>query len=415
MFALVDCNNFFASCERVFRPDLEKTPVIVLSNNDGCVIARSNEAKALGIKMGTPFYQLSPGILKANNIAVFSSNYALYGDMSSRVMSVLASFSPEMEIYSIDEAFLNISRKRTLEEYAVQIRKTVKQWTGMPVSIGLGATKTLAKLANHIAKKETSSGVFLLKEENFEENLAPMRISEIWGVGRRLTKKLEAMGLRTALQLRNSDIALMQKKFSVCLARTISELNGNSCIPLEEIEEERKSICSSKSFGRPVYRLEEIKEAVATYAATAAKRLREEKLEASHMIVFIQTNFFNKNAKQNNASASVSFPCPANDDSTLTRHATKAIEQVFKDGYKYKKAGVILTEISKKTAHQADLFDQEKDNNSKLSEAIDKINKRFGSRVVYYASEGVNKPWNMKQSHRSNRYTTNWKELPSVQ
>lgn len=416
IYALVDCNNFYASCERVFNPSLNGRAIVVLSNNDGCIVARSNEAKALGIAMGTPYFK-AKSIIKKNNVKVFSSNYTLYGDMSSRVMETLCNFTPEMEIYSIDEAFLNLAGfTQNLTEYAREIRDTVAKWTGMGVSIGIAETKTLAKVANRLAKKsQRANGVLdLTNSPHIDEALRRTEAGDVWGVGRKTAKKLNDVGIQNALQLRDTDIGWIKKTFGVTGERTVYELQGTCCHVLEEQPPPQKAITVSRSFGKEIVTCQELKHAVAKYAARAAEKLRHQKLAAATITVFAMTNRFDENNRYYNTHT-VTFPTATIDTSQMLANAMQSVETIFRDGAKFKKAGVMLGGLVDEKKVQRTLFD--KTDQSKLSElmrTIDTINKKM-DKPITWAAEGFDQPWLTKSEHRSKRYTTNWKELPVVE
>ncbi len=421
-FALVDCNNFYASCERAFDPRLENKPIVVLSNNDGCIVARSGEAKALGIGMGQPVFKCRD-IIEKHGVLVFSSNYTLYGNMSERVMNTLSQFTPEMEIYSIDEAFLNLSgcdhlgKHGDLTEYARHICATVKQWTGIPVSIGIGRTKTLAKVANRIAKKSTrANGVFnLMNSPHMDKALEWVDISDVWGIGGRSTKKLKAYGINNALQLRDIDDQLIRRQMGIVGLRLVYELREISCLSLETCTPIRKGVTSSRSFGRKIESLDELKEAVAAYVTKAAIKLRKQNLAAQILTVFLTTNPYSKNDKQYSKSVVFHLPAAMNNTVELIHYAMQGVDKIFKEGYKYKKAGVMLAELIPAEQIQTTLFDlSNTKRKNKLTEAIDVINDIMGSGTLKYAIQGGTRPWNGKSENRSPRYTTSWKELPTA-
>ncbi|MBD1877219.1 Y-family DNA polymerase [Nodosilinea sp. FACHB-131] len=404
--ALVDCNNFYVSCERVFDPRLRDKPVVVLSNNDGCVVARSNEVKTLGIPMGAPVFKLRSQI-QAHNIQVYSSNYTLYGDLSRRVMQTLEQFTPEVEVYSIDEAFLGLSGD--VDAIATQLRQTVQQWTGIPVSVGVAPTKTLAKVANHIATKST--GVCVL--ETPSTVLADLPVGELWGIGHRLSDRLHQQGIETALQLRDVELSWVRQQMGVVGVRLVQELRGISCLPLDLCPAPRKSCCMSRSFGRPVTAIAELKEAVATYAARAAAKVRRDELKAGVVTVFITTNRFKPSEPQYSNSAVVQLPQPENDMFTLVQAALRAVEWLYRPGYQYKKAGVLLTELSPASVVQTDLFSNlaQQEKREALMRTVDSLNRQFGVGTVFYAAEGIEKGWQMRTMLRSPGYTTRWGDL----
>jgi DNA polymerase V len=411
MIALCDCNNYYVSCERVFNPKLDGKPVVVLSNNDSCVVARSNEVKALGVQMGTPAFQLRD-LIQQHDIQVFSSNYTLYGDLSRRVVATLEEFTPEVEVYSIDEAFLNLAGLDA-EGISWDIRQIVNQWTGIPVSIGVADTKTLAKIANSIAKRQ--SDVFVLKEP--EPVLTDLPVAEVWGMGRRLALRLAAQGIHTALQLRDADLSLIRQELGVVGVRTVLELRGIACLPLELCPQPRKSCCVSRGFGRPVEKLQELKEAVASYTSRAAAKLRQDNLVAAVMTVFITTGRFQPAAAQYGNSKTLVLPYPANDTPTLVKAALQATKQLFLPGYVYRKAGVLLLELSPSEIAQQNLFVDEalRENHRQLMAVVDSLNRQFGAGTVRYAAEGLQQDWGMKAEMRSQRYTTQWDELMVAQ
>ena len=415
VFALVDCNNFYASCERLFRPALNNQPIVVLSNNDGCVIARSNEAKALGISMGDPYFK-SKDLLAKHNVHVFSSNYALYGDLSHRVMTTLQQLEPEVEVYSIDEAFISLpyTPGKPQADYARSLKDRIKRDIGIPVAIGIGPTKTLAKIATKIAKKNRDcAGTFDITDHGqIDQLLATCDVEDVWGIGRQSSHKLKMCGILTALDLRNADDVWLRKKLTVTGLRTAMELRGVSCLPMETVHVDKKSIISSKSFGRPVSTLEDMKEAVATYLATAAEKLRDQKSVAGAVQVSITTNPFNPNQPQYAQNMTATIPQPSAYTPFLLKAALRCLDSIFKPGFQYKKAGVMLTEITPDRYRQQNLFDSEGTDNQDLMVAVDLINRKWGRQTVQLAAAGVNKSWRMVQSRKSPDYTTNWLELP---
>jgi len=414
IFALVDCNNFYASCERVFSPKLQGKPVVVLSNNDGCVVARSNEAKALGIGMGVPAFEVED-IIRKNGVEVFSSNYALYADMSSRVMQTLSSFTPDIEIYSIDEAFLNLAGfSRSLTDYGIEIRRTVKQWTGMPVTVGTARTKTLAKIANRIAKKSAkANGVLDLTDCScLDSVLAGTPVEKVWTVGIKTALKLKAAGIKTALALRDADINWIKHKFGVVGVRTVYELRGISCYALEQNPPAKKSITVSRMFGRPVESIEELKEAIANYASRAGEKLREQGLAAGVMTVYVTTSRFIKDRYFN--SCTVEFAVATSDTIELIRNACRCMERLYRRGCAFKKCGIIFNGLVPENQIQKGLFDNvDRLKSQRLMRAIDTINARLNSPLLW-AAEGLEQSWEVKFKRRSCRYTTRWDELPEV-
>lgn len=417
VFALVDCNNFYASCERLFRPELGGRPVVVLSNNDGCIIARSNEAKALGLPMGAPYFQNKATIDK-HRVEVFSSNYALYGDLSHRVMSTLQQLEPEVEIYSIDEAFIRLplSRAFNLAGHGRFLRKTIKRDVGIPVSIGIAPTKTLAKIANRIAKKnEGLQGVFDLTAcENPDSLLAGIEVGDIWGIGRRNAEKLNRQGIFTALDLKKSNDEWIREQLTVVGLRTVMELRGIPCIPIDHQPTPRKSVVCSRSFRKPVFSLTDLEEAVSSYVSVAAEKLRAEGLKAMNLHVFVRTNRHRTNRPQHAATLMVGLAQPTSSTPALIRAARQGLKKIYKTGYGYQKAGVMLTELTGGGMVQQNLFQALPRENGAVMEALDEINSRWGRNTVQYASAGIVKPWCMSQERKSPAYTTRWDQLPVV-
>lgn len=413
-FALVDCNNFYVSCERVFQPKLEGQPIVVLSNNDGCAIARSNEAKALGVEMGTPFFQLR-GMVRAHRMKVFSSNYALYGDMSRRVHDTLADMAQASEEYSIDESFLSLAGAQATEDHAHRIRERVRQWTGIPVSIGLGPTKVLAKVANRIAKKTPGfGGVFDLTTADVDAHLATLDVGDLWGVGRRYAEMLRGEGVRTALDLKRTRDAWVQRRMTIVGLRIVHELRGISCLPLQLVEPPRKGIACTRSFGHPVTGLPELREAVSAYAARAAEKLRRQNLAASYLSLFIRTNLHNGDPKYSGGAGVELSPATAYTPA-LIRAALPLLERCFKDGFRYWKAGVILDGLVPPNRVQEDLFGTANpEREARVMSALDAVNARFGRGTMRTAAEGTEQGWRMKQEKLTRRYTTRWDDLPRI-
>jgi DNA polymerase V len=414
LFALIDCNNFYVSCERMFQPALSGRPVVVLSNNDGCVIARSEEAKALGIPMGLPAFQLADR-LQEQPIDVFSSNYALYGDMSARVMTTLAQWTPDVEVYSIDEAFLHLSAlpSEALMTYGQTMRTTIQQWTGIPVSIGIGPTKTLAKLANRLAKRspEAQGVVTLTSPPEVEATLAQTRIEDIWGIGPGYTRRLKAQDIRTALQLRNVYDRWVRQQLGIVGLRIVWELRGISCLPLELCPPPKQSLMVSRSFGRPITALTEMREAVATYTTRAAEKLRKAQRAAGVLTVFLTTNRFADEPQYAN-SVTIPLPVATQDTAELIRYALRGIEQLFREGYRYQKAGVIVTSLVPAHQVQTHLFDQhDRKRSQRLMAALDALNTQWGTGTVRYGAVGLQPRWTTRCARRSPRYTTRWQEL----
>lgn len=416
MFALVDCNNFYASCERLFRPDLQNKPIVVLSNNDGCVIARSNEAKALGIPMGAPEFKYREQ-MKADGVHVFSSNFPLYGDLSARVMSVLENLSPDLEIYSIDEAFADMSgfSHHDLYQHGLQTRKTVQQWTGIPVSIGFAKTKTLSKIANRVAKKSSrSGGVFVLDEQQrIDSVLQKVAVGDVWGVGRKWADNLNSNGIKSAYDLANADAGWVRRKYNVVLQRTVRELNGESCISIEDLPE-KKQLLISRSFRERVTAYFHMRSLVAGYISRACEKLRKQGSLAQSISVFIRTSPFSEGTGYSN-SATISLNQYSADTATFIKMGIYALERIFRNGHEYQKAGIMLFDIVPDHFQQLCLFQTEKYNHlaRKRMKLLDHVNSRYGPQTLRFASESARR-WYMHQDHLSPRYTTRWLEIPAV-
>lgn len=424
--ALIDGNNFYVSCERVFQPHFEGKPMVVLSNNDGCVVARSAEVKAMGVPMGIPWFKLKP-LARQNRIIAKSSNYTLYGDMSHRMHSVIAQFAPEQEIYSIDESFLNLTgMPGDLITYGQSIQQRVKQWVGIPVCVGIGSSKTLAKLANHCAKK-TIVPIMLggvtdltqLSNAELDETLSRIAVGEVWGIGRRLSAQLIDMGITTAAHLKNASINRIQKHFSVVVGRTVAELNGEMCLELEDVAPPKQQIMSSRSFGQPVYRLEDLIEAVTSYTARASEKLRRQQHVASAIQVYLRTSPFKTDAPFYSNGVVVRFMQPTNSVFALAQAATQGLKQIYKPGLPYQKAGIMLLDLQPSNRVPLDLFsalDAPTDLRSQtLLKTLDTMNERFGRGTLRSAGEGFAKPWAMRSTHKSRAYTTDWTALAVVQ
>ena len=414
--ALIDVNNFYVSCERVFNPKLNNKPIVVLSNNDGCVISRSNEAKALGIKMGEPWFKCQE-IVRKYKIQGLSSNYALYADMSNRVMAILKDFSPNQEVYSIDECFLDLTGFKNLISYGQEMRDRILKWTGLPVCVGIGATKTLAKLANHCAKKMTEfNGVCdfgRLTEDQLNALLKKIEVGEVWGVGRRLSLKLIALGIATAYDLKHADPEYLRQQFSVVMAKTVSELNGTVCIELEEISPPRKQILSSRSFGRPVRDYNSLAEAITLYMSRAAEKLRAQESVAGLLHVYIRTNPHKPDEAQYANGMTIPLPSPTDDTRQLLKIALWALKHLYKGDYSYAKAGVSLGDLLPRNSSQRDLFmsAHPTSRSQKLMSTIDQINAKIGRESIKLASEGMNYAWRMRSSKKSPKYTSSWDDL----
>lgn len=418
--ALVDCNNFYVSCERVFNPRLEGVPVVVLSNNDGCAVARSGEVKALGIKMGEPWFKMKD-IANKHGIIALSSNYTLYGDLSARVMSILSNFSPNQEIYSIDECFLDLAgfAPESLMDYGQRIRQTVKQGVGIPVCVGIAETKTLAKLANHCAKKSLagSDGVCdfgLLNEQQLSTLFAGIPVGEVWGIGRRITEKLGVLGVETIEDLRRAAPEYIRQQFSVVVERTVKELNGIPCIELDEVGVPRQQIMVSRSFGSEVTRLEDLSESVSYFTSRAAEKLRHDVSVASSLCVFVRTNPFKEEAPQYQRSIIVPLFQPTADTTKLVHASLQGLKAIYRSGFGYKKSGVLLMGLQPKETIQVTLFDDpvEQARSDSMMRVMDAINRKMGQGSLTVAASGIRQRWAMRRERKSPSYTTDWGELP---
>jgi len=413
MIGLADCNNFYASCERVFNPSIRNKPVIVLSNNDGCVIARSNESKLLGIKMGEPAFKIK-GLIKKYNINVFSTNFALYGDFSNRVMEILKSEVKSIEVYSIDEAFLDFSDFINAER-AIAIREKVKRWTGIPISIGVAPTKTLAKVANHIAKKYTKNGVFILNNNNLQRILNIFPVEDLWGIGIKYAKKLNHAGIYTALQFRDLDTDWIKRNFSINGVRLQDELKGIKHYSIESVLPRKKTICTTRSFGQEIQDYMILKEAISNFANSCATKLRKEESCCSSISVFLTTNRFNTKTSRYCPSIDLYFSTPTNDSIEIVSKANYALKMIYKKNYLYKKAGVIVKNIISQAEVQMSLFDTvDRRKKRKLMCSVDRINMLMGRDKVYLASQGVQKRWAIKKQQLSPCYTTQFSDLLTV-
>ena len=418
MFALADCNNFFASCERVFRPDLQGKPVIVLSNNDGCAIARSNEAKALGIKMGDPLFKIRD-IVKKHNVAVFSGNMALYGDMSQRVRWVLEEYAPSIEVYSIDEAFLDLRGITNIDfdQYAKHISAQCWKMTSIPVSVGIAPTKTLAKIASKLCKQypKLKGGCYMHRPQDIEKVLRKYPIEDVWGIGRRSVPKLKAKGVNTAYEFTQLPEGVVQNMFGITGVRTWKELQGIPCIEFEDGFEAKQSICVSRSFSSEIYEIKELQEQIANFASTMAEKLRKQHSVTSEIVVFAYTNRFKEDAPQTYANALVSFVTPTADQRTIITEAVHAMQKSFKSGYGYKKAGVIATKIFDERNVMHSLFEDTEaiEREHKITSALDAINSTFGKGTIKLAVQGSGKIKTSSES-QSPHYTTLWSDIPNV-
>jgi DNA polymerase V len=420
MIALVDCNNFYVSCERVFQPMLESKPVGILSNNDGCIIARSEEIKQLGVAMGTPYFKI-PELIKRHNIQILSSNYALYGDMSRRVMQVLGRFAPSMEVYSIDECFLDLSGLRQdLTAYGHTIAKTVKQGTGIPVSIGIAPTKTLAKLANKLAKKGIEGRKQVLVWDTLagpDKLLATIPVKELWGISSGFSKRLNQLGINNALALKQANTQLIRKQFGVVLERMVRELNGIPCIPMEMVTPKRQQILTSRSFGTRLSTLPELRAAVSVFASRCAEKLRQQNLCTQVLCLFIHTSPFDLSKPGYNNAFTLSWDTPTQDTSILIRYAVAGLERIFRPGYQFQRAGVLLPDLAPNGVQQLSLFENNPDSHPKsgcLMAVLDAINHAHGRHTIRYASQGLSQRWQMRQQLKSPAYTTRWECLPIV-
>ncbi len=416
MYALIDCNNFYASCERVFNPKLIGKPVVVLSNNDGCVIARSNEAKEF-VPMGGVAFKYKE-VFKKHNTFVFSSNYSLYGDMSRRIMNILNTFTPDIEIYSIDEAFLQFKGfdKWNLENYGQEIKEKVKRYTQIPISIGFAPTKALSKIANKIAKKYAvqTKGVYAIDSEYKRvKSLKWTKIEDVWGIGRKISMKLKAINVYNAYQFTQLSDNYIRKHFSVVGLRLKNELEGKSVLELEEVKS-KKNIATTRSFANNIVELEKLKERVSTFSSSCAHKMRKQKTACNAIMVFIHTNGHRKELKQYSKNIVVKLPYASNSDITISKYATKGLEKIYKQGYAYKKAGVIVMGLVPESLSQQSLFYRENPNHKVLMKTVDKINSRLGEKRVKLASQNITKTWVMRQERLSKRYTTNWNELLEV-
>jgi len=420
MFALVDVNSFYASCETVFRPDLKGRPVVVLSNNDGCVIARSAEAKGL-VTMGAPYFK-QRDIFRRHGIVTFSSNYELYADMSLRVMTTLEEITPRVEIYSIDEAFCDltgVSNCLNLEAFGREIRHTVEKRTHLTVGVGIAPTKTLAKLANFAAKKwqrHTGGVLDLSSIERQRKLMAALPVEEVWGVGRRLSKKLNALGIKTALDLADTHTAVIRKHFSVVLERTVRELRGESCLGFEEFVPDKQEIMCSRSFGERISDYESMRQAISSYAARAAEKMRAEHQYCRFISAFVKTSPFALNEPYYGNSASVKLLTPTEDSRDIINAATRCLDAIWKEGLRYQKAGVMLGDFFSLGVAQLNLFDENppRRNSAELMAVIDELNKKEGRGTLWFAGQGIEQQWQMKREMLSPRYTTRFSDLLRV-
>lgn len=421
MFALVDVNSFYASCETAFRPDLKGRPVVVLSNNDGCVIARNAEAKTIGVKMGDPYFR-QKDLFRRCGVVCFSSNYELYADMSSRVMATLEALSPRCEIYSIDEAFCDLSgvrNCRVLEDFGRELKDAVYQNTGLAVGVGIAQTKTLAKLANHAAKKwqkQTGGVVDLSNLERQRKLMSALPVDDVWGIGRRIGKKLEAMGIKTVLELADTDIRFIRKHFNVVLERTVRELRGEPCLELEEFAPVKQEIVCSRSFGERITNYDAMRQAICSYAFRAAEKLRGEHQFCRFISAFVKTSPFALNEPYYGNSASVKLLTPTQDSRDIIAAATRSLDAIWKDGHRYQKAGVMLGDFFSQGIAQLNLFDDNapRRGSEKLMEVLDHLNAKEGKGALYFAGQGIQQQWAMKREMLSPRYTTRYEDLLQI-
>lgn len=417
MFALVDCNNFYASCQRVFEPHLIGKPVVILSNNDGCVIARSNEAKALGIPMGAPAFEFKK-LFEDNNVFVYSSNYALYGDMSSRVMNILSTFTPDIEVYSIDEAFLKFEGFEffNLEEYGIKIQRTVTKNTGIPISVGFAPTKALAKVANKIAKKfpERTKSVYVIdNEEKRIKALKWTKIEDVWGIGRKHAKRLQAVNVFNAYQFTQLHDDWVRKEMAVVGLRLKHELEGKPTLDLET-PKSKKMIATTRSFERPMTKLEDISERIATFTTSCSEKLRRQNSHCNMIMVFLHTNYFRKDQPQYSRNIVINTDFPTNSTIELNKYAQIGLKAIFKEGYNYKKAGVIVMGLTPNDQTQLSLFNTSNPKHQPLMSVVDKLNRAYGKNKIKFANQSLGRQWKMKQEKLSKSYTTRIDEIITI-
>jgi DNA polymerase V len=418
MFALVDCNNFYASCERVFNPKLDKKPIVILSNNDGCVISRSNEAKALGIPMGAPAFKYDP-LFKRNKVHVFSSNFPLYGDMSSRVMNILSSYTPNIEIYSIDEAFLELKgfENYNLEEYGKEIRKKILKWTGIPVSIGFATTKALAKVANRISKKfdKKTKGVYVISsEEKRKKALKWLKIEDVWGIGYKHSERLKNHNINKAYDFIKLPDNWVRKQMSVVGLRLKKELEGESVLFLEEKRSAKKAIATTRSFEKNLTCFEDLKERISTFSICCSEKLRFQKSNCNSIYVFIKSNRHQKNKSQYRNGIVMTLPYGSNSSITISKYAVEGLKKIYKRGIEYKKAGVIVLGLVPNSRVQLNIFEKENPKHQILMKTLDFITKKEGPNKIKLASQDLKRVWKMKQTKLSSRYTTELNEIISL-
>jgi len=418
IYALVDCNNFFVSCERVFNPKLINMPVVVLSNNDGCAVSRSNEAKQLGIPMGEPLFKIKD-LVKKHNVAILSSNFSLYGDLSARVMSIIDQYVPEIEIYSIDEAFLNLTSLQhsyDLNYFCAELARKIEQCTGIPVSIGIAPTRTLAKIANHVAKKQgiTNRVFYLDSPQKTAEILAKFKVRDIWGVGRQGEKKLQAIGVVTAAELAALSEKTVKTAFNIVMWRTVQELNGVPCINFSH-SANKQQIMISRSFGKRVTELSDLQQALATYASMACEKLRKQRSVAGGFYVFLHTGLHGAIETVYKNSGYITLASSTNDTRVILHAAKQALSELFKPGYRYQKVGIILSNLSAVDSMQFDLFGhRDLDKSDELMSLIDQINQKLGRTTLQFAAAGLDKTWKMNLDHKSNNFIGDWLEIPAA-
>ena len=415
MFALVDCNNFYASCERVFNPKLDKKPIVILSNNDGCVISRSNEAKAIGIPMGAPAFKYD-SLFKKNNVHVFSSNFPLYGDMSSRVMNILSAYTPNIEIYSIDEAFLEFTGfdNYDLEEYGKEMRKKILKWTGIPVSIGFAPTKALAKVANRISKKfdKKTKGVYAIDSEGKREKaLKWLKIEDVWGIGYKHAARLKSYKINRAYDFIKLPDEWVRKQMSVVGLRLKKELEGESVLSLEEKRSPKKAIATTRSFEKNLTCFEDLKERISTFSICCSEKLRSQKSNCNSIYVFVKSNRHQKNKSQYRNGIVMTLPYGSNSSITISKYAVEGLKKIYKKGIEYKKAGVVVLGLVPNSKMQLNIFEKENPKHQILMKTLDFITKKEGSNKIKLASQDLKKIWKMKQTKLSSRYTTELKEI----
>ena len=415
LIALIDCDNFYASCERVFDPSLKNKPVVVLSNNDGCIVARSQEVKDLGIKMGSPYFK-EKALLARHNAAVFSSNYELYGDMSERVMATLRTLYSDVETYSIDEAFVKIPDVSNIEELCSQTVSKVKKWTGIPVKVGVSITKTLAKVAAETVKqRKLKDRYFVIKDIAHKDDiLSRFAVGDVWGIGRATSAKLAKIAVKSALDLTRLDDSDIKRQFGIVLLRTAWELRGNPCLDMELDPEPQKNLCYSRSFSHTITKFEELKESIIAYASSAAEKLRARRLIASSLTVFINTSYFDSTAPTYANSTTVSLPYEANSTKLIVNSAVDALSKIYRKGYNYKKSGIILNDLTSEELQQPSLFDYKNPKDDKISAVMDLINKKYGKGSIRLAGSGFESDWKMSRNHLSKRYTSDWNELLDI-